>query len=172
MTDRQWREPERALVKAEEWLCVALVLGVLGLVVFQVVSRYVLERPSIWSEELARFALVWLTFIAAGYVMSRGAHVTVVVGSKLLGARGGALLRSVASLIVLVACAALLFGSPEFLTAADRTSSPAASIPMSWVYGSAVVGFLLMAVHSLVMAVTAARHPDELPAADEFLERM
>lgn len=172
MAEQWWRASLRGLVKAEEWLCFALVLSVLGLVVYQVVGRYVFTRPSVWSEELARFALVWLTFVAAGYVMSQGSHVTVVVGSKLLGPRGGAILQSVASVVVLLACAVLLALSPDFLAEAGQIASPAASVPMSWVYGAAVVGFGLMAVHSLVTAITAVCRPEELAADDEIIERM
>ena len=158
---RQARAPRplRLLGLVEAVLSGTLVLAVLGLVAFQVVTRYVLNAPVPWTEELARFSLVWLTFVGAGYVMARGAHVTVTVGGGLLGRRGTLLLEALASTVVIAVCIVLLANSLEFLQTAGRTSSPAAGISMSWVYGAAVVGFLLMAVHATHRMVSALRHP-------------
>lgn len=164
--------PLRILALVEQVVASALVVAVLVLVVFQVVTRYVFDRPFVWSEELARFALIWLTFVAAAYVMSRGAHITVVVGSKLLGRRAGVVLQGLAGIIVVTVCVVLAVQSPDFLRGAARTSSPAADIPMSWVYGAAGVGFVLMGVHSLATLFLAVRDPEALPGDDDVIERM
>ncbi len=156
----QRRSPLRLLETVEVVVAGALLLAVLGLVVFQVVSRYVFNTPFVWSEELARFALLWLTFIAAAFVMARGVHVSVTVGDRLLGRRGRLVVDLFALGVVLVVCILLLAVSPEFLSTAGRTSSPAAGIPMGWVYGSAVVGFVLMGLHSVGLVVTTLRRAE------------
>ena len=160
---RRRRSPLAVLETVESFVAGALLLAVLGLVVFQVVSRYVFSTPFVWSEELARFALLWLTFVASGMVMARRLHVRVSVGDRLLGRRGRVVVEVFAALVVLVVCVLLVLTSPQFLTTAGRTASPAAGIPMGWVYGSAVVGFVLMGVHGVAVLVAAFR--DE-PAAD------
>ena len=38
-------------------------------VLFQVVSRFILKVPLSWTEELSRFALIWLTFVAASVAL-------------------------------------------------------------------------------------------------------
>lgn len=154
--------PLRVLETVEVVVAGALLLAVLGLVVFQVVSRYVFSTPFVWSEELARFALLWLTFVAAGFVMARGVHVTVTVGDRLLGRRGRLVVDLFAIGVVLLVCGLLIAVSPEFLATAGRTSSPAAGIPMGWVYGSAVVGFVLMGLHGVGLVVTVLRRRDTL----------
>jgi TRAP-type transport system small permease protein len=137
-----------------------LVLAVLGLVTFQVTTRYLLNSPVSWSEELARFALIWLTFVGAGYVASRGAHITVVVGDSFLGRRGAQALQVFAGVMVVAVCAALALQAPEFLRTAGRTSSPAAGIPMGYVYGAAALGFVLIGLHTAARTVFVLRHPD------------
>lgn len=154
----------RLLRLVEGLLSGVLVVAVLGLVAFQVVTRYVLNAPVPWSEELARFALVWLTFIGAGYVMARGTHVTVVVGSSMLGKRGAAVLDAFGSLVVVAVCAVLLANSIQFLQTAGRTSSPAAGISMSYVYGAAVVGFVLIAIHAVHRLVDVFLRPEHAGA--------
>lgn len=156
------RRPLQVLEAVEVVVASALLLVVLGLVVFQVVTRYVFSSPFVWSEELARFALLWLTFVSAGLVMARRLHVKVSVGDRLLGRRGRIVVEAFAVTVVLAVCVLLVLTAPQFLATAGRTSSPAAGVPMGWVYGSAVVGFVLMGLHSVALLVTALRRPDEL----------
>ena len=33
---------------------------------WQVISRYLLAAPSSWTEEVARFLMIWVTFLGAG----------------------------------------------------------------------------------------------------------
>ena len=51
-------------------------LGILmiGVVAAQVFFRYVLNHSLFWSEELARYILVWLTFLGASVAYRRGVH--------------------------------------------------------------------------------------------------
>lgn len=45
----------------------------------QVIYRYVLMEPAIWTEEAARHLLVWLTFLAAGIALREGMHPRIAV---------------------------------------------------------------------------------------------
>ncbi len=64
---------------------VALLLAVMSIVVFlQVIFRYVYHGSLPWSEELARYILVWLTFLAASIGVKRNAHIGVEVVVKFL----------------------------------------------------------------------------------------
>lgn len=56
------------LNKAIEWLLVAIFALLVVDVVWQVVSRYVIGKSSSFTEEFARFALIWLTVLGAAYI--------------------------------------------------------------------------------------------------------
>lgn len=56
-------------------------------IVWQVFARYVLLRPTVWSEELARYLMVWTTMLGSALVVRRGGHVAVTVFVELLPAR-------------------------------------------------------------------------------------
>lgn len=60
-----------------EFLLSVLGLGMALLVAVQVFFRYALNNSIFWSEELARFLLVWLTFLGASVAYYRGAHAGV-----------------------------------------------------------------------------------------------
>lgn len=152
----------RALRAVEGVVATLLVVSVLSLVIFQVVTRYVLARPVPWSEELARFALIWLAFIGAAWVAGRGSHVTVVLGDQRLGRRARAAIEVLSGLLSIAICTILLTGSLSFLERADRTSAPATGLAMGWVYGASVLAYVLILVHTVVAVIVAIRHPGEI----------
>jgi len=54
---------------------VAVAMGVLVLdVSWQVFTRFVLEDPSVWTDELATFLLIWVSLLGAAVALKRGAH--------------------------------------------------------------------------------------------------
>ena len=69
-----------------EYLLFGMGLGMALLVAVQVFFRYVLNHSIFWSEELARFLLVWLTFLGATVVYYRGVHASVDFLYERLGA--------------------------------------------------------------------------------------
>ena len=67
---------ERVLDK----VLIVLFLFMVAAIVWQVFARYVLHAPTIWSEELARFLLVWITMLGSAYVLEHGEHVAGATG--------------------------------------------------------------------------------------------
>lgn len=49
------------------------------LIFSQVIFRYVLKQSLSWSEELARYLFVWLTFLGASIATRRRAHIKVSI---------------------------------------------------------------------------------------------
>ena len=57
---------------------VMVVVAVLVLdVLWQVFTRFVLNDPSTWTEELARFMLIWVSLLGAAVALGRGAHLGI-----------------------------------------------------------------------------------------------
>ena len=55
-----------------EGMAILGLVTTLGSTLFQVCARYVFSSPVTWSEELSRFAFIWLTFIAAAIAVRKG----------------------------------------------------------------------------------------------------
>ncbi|GAK98059.1 TRAP-type C4-dicarboxylate transport system [Nonlabens tegetincola] len=63
--------------KTLEWIMI-LIFALLVLDVFlQVASRYVLGESFTWTEEFARFALIWLTILGAAYLNGKKEHLSM-----------------------------------------------------------------------------------------------
>ena len=146
---------------AEKWIAAALLVLLVVVALAQVVARYVLQQPLASSDELARFTLIWAAFLAAALTQHGDQHIAVL----LLRSRGSAArrrrLRVVANLAALVTAVVILVLSVETLSRSALVSSPSLGVPMATVYLGVVLGFLLIALHSvrnLAVLLAAARH--------------
>lgn len=116
----------------------ALLLAVMvASVTWQIVSRYVLVSPSSWTEELARFMLIWIGLVGGAYAYHRGMH----LGLELLAERLPQRVRHwhTAFVHVCVAIFAVLVliaggGNLVALTYSLAQHSPALELPMGTVY--------------------------------------
>ena len=155
---------------AERTLAALFLLAILATMGAQVFARYFCGAPFQWSEEVARLALIWMTFMAAAFVMAEGRHITVDVLSPRLSVRGQLWLECLSHAVVAGTCLLLLIGGSRFVWYVGKVGSPSLGIPMSWWYGAVSVGLLLMAIHSTVnlLQVLATGRPTVLVAiADE-----
>lgn len=72
-----WRVWKKCLDVFLEVL-VMLVVGLLVMdVLWQVFTRFVLNDPSSWTEELAIFLLIWVSLLGAAVALNRGAHLGI-----------------------------------------------------------------------------------------------
>lgn len=128
-------------------LMLILIVGTMGA---QVIARYWFGMPFSWSEEIARLAMIWLTFIAASYVMAEGNHIAVDLWSAKVSDRLRLWLDGAVHLAVAATCLLLFGGGIRFVLFVHPVGSPSLGIPKSLWYGAVSVGLLLMALHSLL----------------------
>jgi TRAP-type C4-dicarboxylate transport system permease small subunit len=60
----------------EEFLVIALLWVVIAIVVIEVFRRYVLQASGEYSEEIARFTLIWLVYLGVPYAIKRRRHIS------------------------------------------------------------------------------------------------
>ena len=63
--------------EVEEVVAMALITMMALVVNLEIFARYVFDRPFIWSEEVTRLTLVWMTFIAVPAMIRRGGDMVV-----------------------------------------------------------------------------------------------
>lgn len=137
-------------VKLQQAFGAALVVLIVSLVCLQIAGRFVLERPIIWTGELSRFALVWLVFLSAAFVMVEGQHITIKLVDRLLRPRWRRVLDLASLLVVVGTAVALLPSIYRFTAYMHGVSAPASRLPMSAFFAAALVGFSLLAVNALI----------------------
>ena len=63
--------------RLEEIFLVILMIAATLLVAAQVVTRFILKVPLPWSEEIARYMFLWLTWVGAAYATKERKHVRI-----------------------------------------------------------------------------------------------
>lgn len=155
------------LVDAERYVAGAMLLGIFGLIIFQVFTRYVLNTPLSWSEEAARLLVVWLTFVGAGFVSSRNAHIAVDILAVYLPRRLATASQILAMLVVAAAALYMVIAAISLMLLTGSLTLTATALPMPLLYGAVLVGYLMVLGHTVLNIVLYLRHPEEVPDAVE-----
>src|SRR5258708_18859271 len=83
----------------EDWIAFAI-FWALGIIVFlQVFSRYVLNSSFAWTEEIARYLLIAVTFVGGGIAVRKNSHIHVEILYVLLPKLGGRILATVVDVL-------------------------------------------------------------------------
>jgi TRAP-type C4-dicarboxylate transport system permease small subunit len=141
------------LNRLAEWVMGGLLAAMTALVGVQIAGRFLFGYSIFWSDELARFLLVWIAFLGMSIGVRRGAHPAV---DSLVRALPPAWRRP--AVFLAVACSLVFFlvmvGYGTLLvsrTWAQR--SPSLGLRMSLPYLAVPVAGLLMGLHALAGAV-------------------
>tara|TARA_B100000242_G_C43009730_1_gene469422 strand:+ start:714 stop:1181 length:468 start_codon:yes stop_codon:yes gene_type:complete len=115
-----------------------IVLGVMVLnVSWQVFSRYVLANPSSFTDELARYLMIWLGVMGTAYVSGKRLHVSIdFFPSQLNLSLQKTMEKIIISIIILATFLIFIFGGSRlvFLTYILGQKSAALQIPLYIVY--------------------------------------
>ena len=133
----------------EDWVSFLLFWVLAFIVFYQVFTRYFLGDPAGWTEEIARYFLVAVVFIGASMAVRKNNHIQVDVFYRFMHRR---LARGMALLVDLIRIG--FFGYAAWLNwlLLERIGSQRMAIvelPMGWVFGAMLFGFILMFLRSL-----------------------
>ena len=121
-------------------LSYTLVLGMLSIVLtvlWQVTSRYVLQDPASFTEELSRFQLIWIGLLGSAYAYQQKAHLGFnLIVQKLKGSPQRFVLLLIECLVILFAVLILIIGGVYLvhLTIVLEQVSAALEINMGIIY--------------------------------------
>lgn len=142
------------VISAGELAVGAVILAVLlVLVLVQTATRFLPMGGFVWSGELARFCLVWLTFGVSGVLMERDRHITLDVIDFAAEGRAVWLTRAFANAVVAVVCAAFVVESVAMITDDTAQTTPAMQLPLQLVYVIPFLGFALTALRAALAVI-------------------
>lgn len=127
-------------------VCMALILL---LVVAQVVMRYIFNSPLTWSEELAVYGMVYLTFIGSVMAMRDKEHIDVNIVYEFLPERFKRYFRIFSRIMTSIFLLVVIFNGFQLTFENFKVTSVATKIPMAYVYGIVPVCALGMLYYNL-----------------------
>lgn len=148
-------------------ICALLVGVMLVTVGAQIFMRYALNAPLVWSEELARFTMVWLALLASALAMRRAQHIAMT-GLYTVPPRIEPILRVLTALATILILGVLTYYSWELTGRTMRQRSPALGLPMGYMYAAIPISSFLMMIGQALACVTRTEASLVEPAMEDL----
>lgn len=145
------------------WFLIALMFIAVVNVLWQVFTRWVLDDPSAYTEELARYLLIWIGLLGSGYAVGQKMHLAIdLLPNSLQGARRHMLEILIQGLILAFAVSVMVVGGYRLvsLTLLMGQTSAALGLQLGWVYSVLPLSGVVIAFYailSIIERVQAAR---------------
>jgi TRAP-type C4-dicarboxylate transport system permease small subunit len=142
------------------WFLTALMGFAVVNVLWQVFTRYVLEDPSAYTDELARYLLVWVGLVGASYAAGKRMHLAIdLLPQRLTGTARHALNLGIDVLIFLFAFFVMFFGGFRLvaLTLMLEQTSAALRIPLGYIYFALPLSGALIMFYSVLYMIDHVR---------------
>lgn len=167
MTDAPARGFTAALDRALELVLIALTVIMVVTVTWQVATRFILNEPSSYTEELATYLLLWISLLGAAYALRQRAHlgIDVLVARWTPEAQRRTRVVSYA-VVALFSLVALVIGGGILVSVTLELGQRSAAFqaPVGYIYSVIPISGLLLIYYSFVGAMEVLR--GEVPPAD------
>ena len=121
-------------------------------VLWQVASRFILGSPSSFTDELARYLMIWVGILGAAYVSGRNMHVAIDVLPTRLNKKAQARLMLIVRILIILFCLlGMVIGGSRlvYITYVLGQNSPALQVPLAVVYMVIPLSGLLIIYYKL-----------------------
>ncbi|MEP2026156.1 MAG: TRAP transporter small permease [Reichenbachiella sp.] len=130
----------------------SLLLGLMVLnVLWQVASRFLLNDPSAFTDELSRYLLIWVGLLGAAYASGKGMHVAIELLERALSPKKQRIQQlSIQVIIIVFAFLVLIVGGIRLVHISFQLgqTSSAMHIPLGYVYLALPLSGVLIAYYS------------------------
>jgi TRAP-type C4-dicarboxylate transport system permease small subunit len=150
------RNLEKLLAGAIALLLAAMVINV----VWQVFTRFVLQSPSSYTEELARYSMIWLALLGAAYCTGRRTHLALdLIPMRLNGSRRRALEVAIESAVALFSLIVLVGGGLRlvWISFSLGQTSAALQVKLGYIYLAVPISGIFIALFAVGSLIDAAR---------------
>jgi TRAP-type C4-dicarboxylate transport system permease small subunit len=140
-----------------------LLMGLMVInVTWQVISRYVFQQPSPFTDELSRYMLIWLGMLGAAYVAGQNKHLAIDVLHQYLSVRKRHYLEIIIKVLILFFASAVMIGGGSnlvYITFLLEQKSAALQVPLAYVYAIIPFSGLLVVYYQLVQISNHLKAP-------------
>ena len=138
---------ERATTALATALACAMLAVAASLGLWQIITRFVIERPAEWTEVLIRFSLIWMVFLGIPQAFRLGAMVSVDVLYRWSGARTKRFLDAMVALAALLLVSVIIIVGWQYAQRGTVQSVIGLEdVSMFWAYLALPVGGVFSAI--------------------------
>ncbi len=161
MLDHVTEAPERggwlaAVDRRVVWINRALMIAALAamsVIVFaNVMLRYLTDESIVWSEEVARYLMIWLTFLGVGPVLRLGGHIAIDSLQEALPPGAARVLRAAVVGLVGLLCLVVIWYGWSLVQRTSAQTTPVTEVSFGFVSAAVPTGFVLALWHLVAVA--------------------
>ncbi|WP_082232974.1 TRAP transporter small permease [Halobacillus massiliensis] len=139
---------DRTILSVAALFTLLLFLGA----IWQVISRYFLNAPSTFTEELLRFLLVWTSILGATYAFGSNQHLAITFLKNKFKGKNKLVIRIINDVFILgFAYLIMIRGGMEVVNVTMGQLTPILGIPMGVVYSILPVSGVLIIIYKLLL---------------------
>lgn len=131
------------------YLLAFMIFLMTSIIVLQVFFRYVVSSPLTWSEELARYLFVWITFLGIAVAIRKKAHVAIDLLVDHLPNAQQKIVRIINTVMVIVLGVVIVYGGVQLMNIGQVQRSATLLLPMSLVFSAIPVSGVFIVLFSV-----------------------
>lgn len=145
-------------------ITLVIIMGIMVInVLWQVGSRYLMQSPSSFTDELARYLLIWLSILGASYVTGKKMHLSIdLLAQKISPEKRKSLDILVYGIVAVFAFLSMVIGGTRlvYIVSSLGQTSAALEIPLSWVYIVLPIGGVIIIYYSILNMLYPEKEED------------
>jgi TRAP-type C4-dicarboxylate transport system permease small subunit len=145
---------EKYVGRAVELVAGLLIAAEIVILFAGVISRYFLQQPLVWSDELASLLFLWLAILGAVVAFRRNEHMRMTALVGMTSPRVRAFLEAISIAAVLAFLLFLIEPAYEFASEEIEVSTPALELSNAWRAFALPIGLVLMALMALAQLIS------------------
>ena len=132
-------------------------LAMVALTCWQVLTRYVLQNPSSWSEELVSYLFAWMALFGASLVVGERGHMNIPIVVERMGEKGRKFFAIFAELVALVFSGVILvYGGIQITSLAMGQMTSSLGLPIGVFYIILPLSGVLNIIYTILNIVDIA----------------
>lgn len=136
--------------RTEDIVLIVMFIAMVSAIFFQIVTRFVFNNSSSWSEELGKFLFVWLSWLGISIGHRRKEHIKITLLLDKIKGRARIIIDAINELILIAICGITLYYAVFLMGIQWNTPYAGIKISTSWGYLSLVLGCGLFIIRALI----------------------
>jgi len=157
-----------------KWVVVVLMAISVFNVLWQVFTRFILHHPSSYTEELARYLLIWVGLLGAAYAAGNKMHLAIDLFSAKMQRNNALRLQIFIQIcILLFAVAVMVIGGLRLVTITLTLNqlSAALQVKLGYVYLVLPISGILIAVYAIMEIISLICQLSQPDATNNLSEK-
>lgn len=133
----------------EDWASFAVFWCVVGCLILQFFTRYVLNNSLGWTEEVASNGLVLVVFLGSVMCVRRGTHIRVDILHRLIAPRAARALQIAVDLLTIAFFAHMAWLVWRYVSLVGHERMITLDLSRAWIFNTVLAAFVLMCLRAI-----------------------